>query len=485
MEFKLGNRINSGIKNISGLLNKYCGVNICKLDLSYTDKIMLLIKESIINNIPIGINLDTYNCSWIPGRYRRFHDQHVCLVIGIDEKNIYCIDPALNLDVSRLSYFDFMEGCLGCFVYEFKENIKSYNILDLFMKSIYELNNSQTFNNIETFSVEFKNHFDFDLEYEKFEIDPWYVLIDRNLRFIAAGRTLCASFLQLVLEKQNISEILSIKNDLFRASSKWNTIRGFLTKSYYTSFNENIKDKVYDRIVDVINFEVNIFRNLCSIKANNEVYMNDNDKNNSKEDHISSSIEIIKLDLDLFFNNKAFIKAESDIYRADISGTGLFLLYNDILSKKILTIGEMEFRLPKFGDVEFDNISCSGQEIYINEGIYNKIMIMGCSDNGDFIDDLTIRYINEEISRISLAFSDSWRLPKFGETIAWVGVGGKWANNEFTTHTNLQRIFAIEQTINRQELIQAITLPECPNIHIFSISLCQEGEYQDLSEIVL
>jgi hypothetical protein len=387
------------------------------------------------------------------------------------------------LNISVLSYNDFINGCNSCVKYEFTYKNESKNEnrsenrnekLDYFQiikESAKELNDKKFYYDIRTFAKEFKNSFDFNLEYQKFKVDVWYVLIDRNLRLIASGRTLYAEFIELVSNEIESDKLIEIKYELQKAASKWNKIRGILTKCYIKGCCDDIRDKVYYLINEISDFEENLITRLNQIVNDNLYSEKKNNIFTSYHLNYFNNSKIISLNLTDILNNKAFALTDSDAFKADLSGIGHFFISNGLEHDKSIEVDSMYFKLPTLITQKYDNISCSGQKIIVEKSIYEGIMFLGCSDNGDFIEEATIFFETGEELKIPVSFTDSWRLPKFNEKIAWTGMGGKWTDGRFEVHTNKQRIFAREEFISKKGIVEAIRLPDCSNIHIFAISL--------------
>lgn len=468
----LGERIGNDVRNITSMLYKYCNVDVIRFDSEEPYELLEIIKMHLSQEIPVGIFIDTFWCPWLQGRYQRIHDVHHCLIIGIDaDNNLYCLDPALNLNISVLLYKDFINGCKNCVKYEFNNKDEKHDYLQIIKDSTVKLNNKKFYYNIRAFAKEFKDSFDFNLEYQKFNVDVWYVLIDRNLRLIASGRTLYAEFIELVSKELHSDKLLEIKYELQKVASKWNKIRGILTKSYRKGCSDDVKDKVYYLLNEISDFEVNLIESLHQIVNDNLYIKKENNIPISYDLNYFNVTKIVPLNLADKLNNKAFALTAGDAFKADLTGIGHFFISNGLEHEKSIQVNGMYFKLPTLITEKYDNISCTGQKIIVEKSIYQSILFLGCSDNGDFIDEATIFFETGEELKIPISFTDSWRLPKFNESIAWTGMGGKWTEDRFEIHSNKQRIFAREEIIIKKGIVEAIKLPDCSNIHIFSISL--------------
>lgn len=470
----LGERVGNNKYSISKLLYKYCNLNVVKFDCEDPFELNEIVKEHLAKGIPIGTYIDAFWCPWLQGRYQRIHDVHHFLIIGIDDENNFnCIDPSIRMSICKISKTDFINGCKNCIEYDFKKDNAQPDYLEIFKDSINRLKDKKFYNDIKIFADEFRDSFDINEEYKNYNLDVWYVLIDRNFRLIASGRTLYAEFIELISEKLNSKSLLAIKYDLQKSSSNWNKIRGILTRSYIKGCTDTVKEKVYVLLNEISDFEKNLINKLNTIAEEN-LFEKDKaivpDIKSIKQHYLNNS-EAITLNLDEELNNRAFSVSENDTYKADITGIGNFFLCDGLENKGSIEVSNMYFKLPQLIVNKYDNVACAGQKINVKKSIYQSIMFLGWSDNGDFIEDVSIFFEDGEILEFPISFTDSWRLPKFNEAIAWTGRGGKWTDGKFEIHMNEQRIFAREEPITKNKVIEAIKLPDCSNVHIFAISL--------------
>ena len=121
---------------------------------------------------------------------------------------------------------------------------------------------------------------------------------------------------------------------------------------------------------------------------------------------------------------------------------------------------------------QYDNISCLGQEIYFQNDKYNEIMLLGSCEFGSFREDILLYQDDELKQKLQVCFTDWVLAPEFGEEILWQGKmlikegKGYGFSKVYSTHLLGQRYF-----IQGNHEINKIKLPECPNMHIFAISL--------------
>ena len=176
------------------------------------------------------------------------------------------------------------------------------------------------------------------------------------------------------------------------------------------------------------------------------------------------------IDLSEYFNNIGFgVTDRKLINKADFTGTGQFFIPEKFPWHKIYHVGNMSFKLAHIGENNADNISCMGQNILISNGLFSKLFILGCCEYGFFEGTFKIIYSNGDTVDLYVYFSDWTFAPSNGEYIAWEGFKSENQNFDYSGKV---KIFAREYDIlqNQQE-ISSIVLPDCPNMHIFAITL--------------
>jgi hypothetical protein len=183
--------------------------------------------------------------------------------------------------------------------------------------------------------------------------------------------------------------------------------------------------------------------------------------------------EIIPIIIDKHFNNIAFGKSISCDCGANFTGSGYYFLSDNAPAAGDMKLENMKFKFPLVGAGSVDNISCDDQEIEVAPGFYNSIQLLGTAEYGDFTDHLTVEYENGDRKNVGIAFSEWWRSdPVYNEKIAWKGKIVEKREEKASVIDRDHHIYAIERPIGNNGRITKIILPFCPNIHIFSISLC-------------
>ncbi len=462
------------LEELNEKFRQYCGIK-CKLCKAESHKeIINAIMDQLQIQMPVGISINTYWCPWHSG-YKNISINHYCLVVGIDSDTIYCIDPALNNKVNTLSFDDFINGYEFYTLFEvtevneFRESDKYLKLLDI---SIFELMNNKIYDDILNFANGIEYNFNFTSEFEKFKISAWHVPILRSIGSISGGIKLYCQFLNLVSQKTDKQLIQSYIPKMECIASKWNTIKGILVKSYYTDFNEKIKEELVSIIRNIADDEISV---IISIKNSIKYSPLKVDSNAIPTQPFKLfSSKVLYIDIEDKYNNNAFCSSLDNKHNADLTGTGECFLTNNLPDIDKWIVEYMQFRFPTIKEGTNNNISCKEQVILVPQDAYLSIQLLACAECGNFSDYLTIKYIDDSYENLIISFSD-WGLeePVYNELIAWKGNVIKRKGTEYMLRNKMYKILAHNFDIKRIGIIKNIVLPYCPNIHIFAISLCR------------
>lgn len=176
----------------------------------------------------------------------------------------------------------------------------------------------------------------------------------------------------------------------------------------------------------------------------------------------------IYVNLEQLYNNKALSSTAGADTLADISGTGVYF-YIPEFRNLIKNEGYRHF-LDEAEETKSDNISCNGQSITIEKGIYKKLSILACAEYGSYKESIGLYLDEQEKSTLPFHVSDFYANPGFGERTFCFGEAYQ-KNGETVEKLNfLSRIFRYDIILNEKE-INRIQLPVRKNIHIFAITL--------------
>lgn len=140
--------------------------------------------------------------------------------------------------------------------------------------------------------------------------------------------------------------------------------------------------------------------------------------------------------------------------------------------RAILRAGPMGFAMP---DKEKpNNIECMGQTIAVPRGRYSELWVLGASETGSFIEPVELHY--DDCIATALLGLTSWvsLTPLYGELPA---LSGDHVYRDGRTLPTRCRLWAQNVKTDPTRLLHSITLPDCPAMRIFAMSL-REGNQE-------
>lgn len=177
-----------------------------------------------------------------------------------------------------------------------------------------------------------------------------------------------------------------------------------------------------------------------------------------------------EIDLEAFYNNRAFEYEDINSFDADISGNGIFF-YDSVARKLPLINNTIPFCANILNQNKgFDNISCTGQEIVIPAGKYTKMVILACSEYGSYKEVIKLCKNHEVVQEADFHVSDFYAPPIYNEKVFYSGDTYQRGNGKVEKLDFASRIFSYMILMDNNE-IDSIILPNRRNIHIFSCTL--------------
>lgn len=267
-------------------------------------------------------------------------------------------------------------------------------------------------------------------------------------------------------------------------------IKGLLTKSFFSqneefceriicNYFDCLRDdeyKLYEyllEILDRIQVDTKLLADINSQfgsdlehTCNQKLCFSDVDVSDGSYKDIFTN-EVIHLNIEKYMNNKG-ISSTLTSRGANLTGGGMSYFFESKLEESI----NNKFNFRNFrNDNLNDNISCLGQTIVIPKGIYKKFALAGCAEWGNYRDKIKVNYQDGSSEEITIGFTDWVSPPVYDETIL---LEGKMMDNvkgeNIINNSYIARIFSKTYNLDNK-LIDNIVLPDCPNIHIFAISL--------------
>lgn len=180
----------------------------------------------------------------------------------------------------------------------------------------------------------------------------------------------------------------------------------------------------------------------------------------------------LRLDIADMFNNRATEPSAEGKYGADMSGTGIYLVLDKESIQKANQKWKYGFLTENLTQVNgrYDNISCNRQVISVEEGIYEEIQILACSEYGSYEECLELYHDEKLVDKIGFAVSDFYEVPIFNEELFCNGASYQRTDGNIRKLDFPARIFEYSILVKKEQ-INRIILPCRRNIHIFSITL--------------
>ncbi|AEY67895.1 hypothetical protein [Clostridium sp. BNL1100] len=474
-----GNSIKDDRGNVYDLYQHYHGINITFDHNNNPQEVINIITSHIMVDNPIGIFMDTFYYSWDPNKNQ--HGKHWFLITGVDSEKeaFYCTDPYFLQKDAILGFNDFINGYLGVlFTFEITNaEIFDYDWKELMLTFSKRLNGENggknIFSSMEDFAASVEDGFCIEKETALIRrvIDmPYYV----NLQSVNRGRLQYARFLEHTAAKYDVPELLPISEKLKQVSYKWDVLRGILTKAILTKNEAIIKSKIPPHIREIASIEkenLNLLIKTASgtSHANNNILKKFERVSNIPENINFNSYSYI--DLSNYFNNKGFGELLDETGKSNLNGAGMFFVSDDIPSEDIWEVDNMKFKFPKVVESQFDNISCSGQELEFYPTDCSNIMLLGTADFGSFKESITLRFIDGSTEEINIGFTELVFAPLYGESVAWEGRACERLDGKIQVHNSKVKIFAKTYKLNNPGVVRGISLPYLPNMHIFAITM--------------
>jgi hypothetical protein len=286
-----------------------------------------------------------------------------------------------------------------------------------------------------------------------------------------------------------INELIKISNEFKNVTYRWKTVSTMLQQAAFSEHQQTIIKSIDKDLMEITDIEEGIADEIIKISKNyatievpktmrfykgfDRKYTLINDYANSlKHLNLESNIDLLAIDIASYMNNKAFGDSISYNCAADINGRGHYLLKDSKIDSGIIKVWNNEFNIHNISNEKNDNISCMGQTISIPKGFYKDIVFIGFSVYGDSMHKIILNKNTDKCNEIMLGFTNWHKEPEFNEHIAWTGkIVVKLGDSAKIHQYNTGNIFIRGVALPQDMEINSITLPYCPTMHIFCMSL--------------
>lgn len=477
---KIGERISSNTNIDLEYLKIYHGIEIIQLFAENKKGLITSICNYINNEIPAIIFISNYYYPWNE-HYHKFDNglPHAVLVTDVDfEKGIfYCVDPKFMQERGEIHFQDIIDGastkywilkCLDHYISEIPtQEVLNYSLAE-FTNNNGTLTKYQPIDNIYLFSEQIKYNFDIKNELDGTHGGIWIEPIVFNISNIIAGRCNYERMLHYIIEHNNDhsldSSLLAARDNLSLIITHWRQVRGLIVKTKYINTVGDLYLRIGDRIKMIADLELKTINILLNPSfAKNQLNYPFSSSTNNDEILYEQFKNISFVPLRHLFNYQRFFNAKDPQSLKSVGGLKYFFHVDSSLKKEIWEYNSLKFFHPIIDGYAPDSIACSGENIQVEHKIYDVIMFMLHSELNAREDELIIHYCDGTYEKLPLVVPRS----SSGKNIIWTG---QWGYTTNLTETYSGNIYAISMKL-KKKTIQSISLPNCPNIIIFAISL--------------
>lgn len=280
-----------------------------------------------------------------------------------------------------------------------------------------------------------------------------YPFIEK-IKEICRGRFLFNYFLKTcVSEKQFF--LANYVQEMNRVGTYWSTIVSLMLKMYYK------KNFIYaEKISDMIG-KAAVLEEQLAIKMRSHLKSIENDKAIKVDDRLDLSLQIEQIDLKPHLNNKG-ISFEDDNKAS----------YNELEYMRLDRKKDFQ-KLLQWNEQEYDNIVCKGQRIELRNKKGEALLVLANSE-GYRSDFMAVRYSDGGEEEKLLGVSNWFGEAMFGEKVIIEGERFKNIDKYKERGGNTRdkaNIFGYVVCIRKNQEMESLILPNCPDIHIFNIFL--------------
>ncbi|MNV38092.1 hypothetical protein D3C71_1296300 [compost metagenome] len=295
-----------------------------------------------------------------------------------------------------------------------------------------------------------------------------------NLGKVSSARHNYGKLLGYLRECYGDERLEKLEEELKALSFQWSSVRGFLMKIALVdeaSMHAYLKENTVKKLTDISIKELEVMERLLTLYRIQPGQANPLEAKAYSAAALEQQEEAIAVnqhvDLSRYFNNRGFGSMERP---ADFDASGFYFPSSGSPLGTALLLDDMSFYMKVApGHEEYDNISCYGQEIELEGEKADFLTILGCSEMGNFLDQLTVKYEDGSKDTLDFGFSDWWNFHAvIHERVAW---SGQPAHKEQGPINHKVHLYAAKLRLKSARPLQSLVLPMLPNIHIFAISV--------------
>jgi hypothetical protein len=248
-------------------LEKYCGIKPIWHINCNMDHLVAYIKKELAEDRPVGLGIDIYSCYWHVF-YNKYHFIHYCLIIGIDEQGLICIDDTLDgenddcvLPVRpncvRIDFETFEKYRHGFITFDISRIVLDHSKDDLIylsaLKTLTGHDGVSDYDNMRHLLSDIETNFDVNKELGESK-DLKAIEIVRTFACIAWGRSNYCEFL-LEKEERCILNINLIAEKMMESARLWEEISSYILKAAIISRSRFQNESIYKNLSQIIKTE--------------------------------------------------------------------------------------------------------------------------------------------------------------------------------------------------------------------------------------
>lgn len=440
-----------------GLLDDIYNISIKKIEFDSGEKIFEYVNNSIRQEEPVIIHLDSYYLPWST-LYHKEHTRHIVLAIDVNaEKGIIKVADTIEKEY----YYDIGKDIIekACkFVWKIYLpdkpvfiNPQQFDILVeeekicLISEERIRLLKSfvEVFEGVFNPDIEFRNKYDLELmRTEKLVDDIRKIILQINL------------FCNWMIWRDNHADKVKFKcivEVYLQVMSKWNVFINLLYKNCIIGWKKPFRNRGVNILTQIVNLE-----KCAYLELKKSINIKGYEKSGVKLLEEVEKYYIVLLEDK--YNNKGFCYDLRNRINEDLTGVGEFFVIKETV---VSNFDSMSYNF----DNQYDNVVCEGQEIIINcEYETFGLYFLACSEWGS-VDESLIIVDNKRYQNITLHIQD---LSQIDEGMPYF-LGKTYNINGDIVQENaavyIYKVFYDKTYVNK------IILPDCPNLHILKMIL--------------
>ncbi len=457
------------------LLEKTHGIQLKHHRVSEYEGVHIINKE-LQNGRPVILELDAFWCPWDPA-FQKYHNRHCFLINGFDDasNSFICVDPYFMQKDSLFSVEYYKNGFVEIITFNLLTKPLEKQPEEMIRAYVMDMLNGSTpnyFENTRRFGMNLEN-IDFEKEIASNK-QFWITTIYRVFEKILTTRVEYVVVLKYVAKKYNNPFFYELVDSFSEITNMWNVCRGMLIKISINNHKQKLIKRLSEKMIQIVDEEEQIAWDIIEMQR---TIINSKKISVVIPEYLNGSIQkqypkenIVFADLAEYTNNRGFGTCPFTDSRADFTSYGQCFLMDSDSPMGVFEIDNMIFKVFTNKNGDKDNISCMGQHIAIPEDNYNRIQIMGCSEYGNYSDNIEIQSVDGEYHALPITLYD-WSNTSNTDITAWSGKIIDIEGEQLIPSNEIRKIYAKDYTFCINEKIKGIQLPDCPNIHIFALTM--------------